>query len=145
MLNEKEYRRLAKAAIEARERAYAPYSRFKVGAALMDMEGRIYTGCNIENAAFTPTNCAERTAFFKAVSESKRDFLAIAVAGGAKDAVLPLDECTPCGVCRQVMMEFCRPDTFEIILARSEEEYRICTLKELFPAGFGPGNLMREM
>ena len=145
MLNEKEYRRLAKAAIEARERAYAPYSRFKVGAALMDMEGRIYTGCNIENAAFTPTNCAERTAFFKAVSESKRDFLAIAVAGGSKDAVLPLDECTPCGVCRQVMMEFCRPDTFEIILARSEEEYRICTLKELFPAGFGPGNLMREM
>lgn len=145
MLNEKEYRRLAKAAIEARERAYAPYSRFKVGAALMDMEGRIYTGCNIENAAFTPTNCAERTAFFTAVSEGKRDFLAIAVAGGSKDAVLPLDECTPCGVCRQVMMEFCRPDTFEIILARSEEEYRICTLKELFPAGFGPGSLIREM
>lgn len=145
MLKEKEYRRLAKAAIEAREQAYAPYSRFKVGAALMDMEGRIYTGCNIENAAFTPTNCAERTAFFKAVSEGKRDFLAIAVAGGPKDAVLPLDECTPCGVCRQVMMEFCRPDTFEIILARSEEEYRIGTLQELFPAGFGPGSLIREM
>ncbi|MGN0205596.1 MAG: cytidine deaminase [Coprococcus sp.] len=142
MLNENDYKRLAKAAIEAREYAYTPYSHFKVGAALLDKSGKIYTGCNIENAAFTPTNCAERTAFFKAISEGSRDFAGIAVAGGTEDAGLPLEECAPCGVCRQVMMEFCRPDSFEIILARSESEYRVCSLMELLPSGFGPGNLL---
>lgn len=142
MIKKEEYRQLAKAAIEARRFSYTPYSHFKVGAALLDSQGRIYTGCNIENAAFSPTICAERTAFSKAVSEGSRDFVAIAVAGGLEGAGLPLEECTPCGVCRQVMMEFCRPDSFQIILARSESEYRVCSLRELLPAGFGPGNLI---
>lgn len=144
MLNESEYRRLAKAAVEARKYAYTPYSHFKVGAALLDCSGKVYTGCNIENAAFSPTNCAERTAFFKAVSEGSRDFAAIAVAGGLEGAELPLEECTPCGVCRQVMMEFCSPDSFQIIMVRSESEYRVCTLRALFPAAFGPVNLAAD-
>ena len=97
-------------AIKAMEQAYTPYSHFQVGAALLTEEGRIYTGCNIENAAYTPTNCAERTAFFKAVSEGERNFKAIAIVGG-KDGVLTTYT-PPCGVCRQVMMEFCNPKTF---------------------------------
>lgn len=144
MLKKEEYRQLAKAAIEARRFSYTPYSHFKVGAALLDSQGRIYTGCNIENAAFTPTNCAERTAVFKAVSEGSCDFVAIAVAGGLEDADLPLKECAPCGVCRQVLMEFVRPESFEIILARSEDEYRVCSLRELLPEGFGPVSLRPE-
>lgn len=119
--------------------SYAPYSGFKVGAALLTQEGKIYTGCNIENAAYTPSNCAERTAFFKAVSEGERAFEAICIVGG-KDGILT-DYTAPCGVCRQVMMEFCNPDTFQIILAVSKEQYKIFTLKELFPLGFGPDNL----
>ncbi|HBA68306.1 MAG TPA: cytidine deaminase [Lachnospiraceae bacterium] len=119
--------------------SYAPYSGFKVGAALLTQEGKIYTGCNIENAAYTPSNCAERTAFFKAVSEGEQAFEAICIVGG-KDGVLT-DYTAPCGVCRQVMMEFCNPDTFQIILAVSKEQYKIFTLKELFPLGFGPDNL----
>ena len=119
--------------------SYAPYSGFKVGAALLTQEGKIYTGCNIENAAYTPSNCAERTAFFKAVSEGERAFEAICIVGG-KDGVLT-NYTAPCGVCRQVMMEFCNPDTFQIILAISKEQYKIFTLKELFPLGFGPDNL----
>ena len=130
---------LIRQALEAREMAYAPYSGFKVGAALLTKEGRVYKGCNIENAGYTPTNCAERTAFFKAVSEGEREFSAIAIVGGKGD--LPTDYAYPCGVCRQVMMEFCDPEEFQIILATGKEQYEIFTLKELLPLGFGPNNL----
>ena len=119
--------------------SYVPYSNFRVGAALLTRDGKIYTGCNIENAAYGPTNCAERTAFFKAVSEGERQFDAICIVGGP-DGVLK-GYTAPCGVCRQVMMEFCNPETFQIILAVSTEDYRIYTLKELLPLGFGPDNL----
>lgn len=119
--------------------SYTPYSHFKVGAALLTKDGKLYTGCNIENAAYTPTNCAERTAFFKAVSEGEREFRAICIVGG-KDGVLT-EYTAPCGVCRQVMMEFCNPETFQIILATGKEQYEIFTLKELLPMGFGPDNL----
>lgn len=126
-------------AIKQLEFSYVPYSHFKVGAALLAKNGEIYTGCNIENAAYTPTNCAERTAFFKAVSEGVREFEAICVVGG-KEGVLT-DYASPCGVCRQVMMEFCDPDTFQIIVAVSRENYEVYTLRELLPRGFGPDNL----
>lgn len=126
-------------AIEQLKYSYTPYSGFKVGAALMTKSGKLYTGCNIENAAYTPTNCAERTAFFKAVSEGECAFRAICVVGG-KDGILT-EYAAPCGVCRQVMMEFCNPETFQIILATSREQYEIFTLKELLPLGFGPDNL----
>lgn len=119
--------------------SYTPYSNFKVGAALLTSNGEIYTGCNIENAAYTPTNCAERTAIFKAVSEGVRTFRAICIVGG-KDGVLT-EYASPCGVCRQVMMEFCDPETFQVILATDREHYKIYTLKELLPLGFGPSNL----
>ena len=131
---------LIKKAIEAREKSYCPYSGFAVGAALQTKEGKIYQGCNIENAAYTPTNCAERTAFFKAVSEGERSFTAIAVVGGPEGAS-EFDWCAPCGVCRQVMKEFCQDDRFQIILARSVKEYKVYTLAELLPMGFGPDNL----
>lgn len=123
-------------AIEQLEFSYTPYSNFKVGAALLTRSGEIYTGCNIENASYTPTNCAERTAFFKAVSEGVRDFQAICIVGG-KDGKLT-EYTAPCGVCRQVMMEFCNPKTFQIILAVDKERYEIYTLEELMPLGFGP-------
>ena len=126
-------------AIEQLAYAYTPYSGFKVGAALLTSGGKYYTGCNIENAAYTPTNCAERTAFFKAVSEGERSFQAICIVGG-KDGVLT-EYAAPCGVCRQVMMEFCDPETFRIILAVSKEQYDVFTLKEMLPLGFGPLNL----
>lgn len=126
-------------AIEQLRFSYTPYSGFKVGAALLTKSGKIYTGCNIENAAYTPTNCAERTAFFKAVSEGEREFQAICVVGG-KDGVLT-DYAAPCGVCRQVMMEFCDPQQFQIILATAAGHYDVYTLQELLPQGFGPANL----
>lgn len=126
-------------AIKQLEFSYVPYSHFKVGAALLAKNGDIYTGCNIENAAYTPTNCAERTAFFKAVSEGVREFEAICVVGG-KEGILT-GYTSPCGVCRQVMMEFCDPDTFQIIMAINREEYKIYTLKDVLPMGFGPDNL----
>ena len=129
---------LIKEAIEARKMAYTPYSHFKVGAALLTADGKIYRGCNIENAAYPATNCAERTAIFKAVSEGERDFTAIALCGGLNGVVK--DYCAPCGVCRQVMREFCKPD-FKIILVKSEEEWKIYTLSQLLPEGFGPENL----
>lgn len=119
--------------------SYTPYSGFKVGASLLTAGGKFYTGCNIENAAYTPTNCAERTAFFKAVSEGERAFQAICIVGG-RDGILT-EYTAPCGVCRQVMMEFCNPETFKIILATSRDQYKIFTLKELLPLGFGPDNL----
>lgn len=116
--------------------AYAPYSNYYVGAALLTESGRIYTGCNIENCAYSPTNCAERTAFFKAVSEGERSFSAIAVVGGLKGK--PEGIFAPCGVCRQVMAEFCDPSEFKVILAFSEG-YEIMTLGELLPEGFVRG------
>ena len=133
---------LVKTALEARKMAYTPYSGFQVGAALLTKSGKVYTGCNIENAAYTPSNCAERTAFFKAVSEGEKDFVSIAIVGGNQKAT-ELEYCAPCGVCRQVMMEFCNPDTFEIILGKTKEEYQVFTLKELFPMGFGSKNLLK--
>lgn len=132
--------KLIDTAIEQLKFSYTPYSNFKVGAALLTRSGKIYTGCNIENASYTPTNCAERTAFFKAVSEGVRDFQAICIVGG-KDGKLT-EYTAPCGVCRQVMMEFCNPKTFQIILAVDKERYEIYTLEELMPFGFGPLNLV---
>ena len=132
--------KLIDTAIEHLKFSYTPYSNIKVGAALLTKSGKIYTGCNIENASYTPTNCAERTAFFKAVSEGVRDFQAICIVGG-KDGKLT-EYTAPCGVCRQVMMEFCNPKTFQIILAVDKERYEIYTLEELMPLGFGPLNLV---
>lgn len=132
--------KLIDTAIEQLKFSYTPYSNFKVGAALLTKSGKIYTGCNIENASYTPTNCAERTAFFKAVSEGVRDFQAICIVGG-KDGKLT-EYTAPCGVCRQVMMEFCNPKTFQVILAVDKERYEIYTLEELMPLGFGPLNLV---
>lgn len=132
--------KLIDTAIEQLKFSYTPYSNFKVGAALLTKSGKIYTGCNIENASYTPTNCAERTAFFKAVSEGVRDFQAICIVSG-KDGKLT-EYTAPCGVCRQVMMEFCNPKTFQIILAVDKERYEIYTLEELMPLGFGPLNLV---
>ena len=109
-----------------RHSAYAPYSHFKVGAALLAADGTIYTGCNIENAAFTPTNCAERRA--------------IAIVGG-KEGEKDYDFCSPCGVCRQVMMEFCDPEEFEIVLGNSAGDIKVIKLKDILPEGFGPENL----
>ena len=131
--------RLIEKAFEGMEKSYAPYSGFRVGAALLAKDGEIYTGCNIENAAYTPTNCAERTAFFKAVSKGKRSFRAICVVGGLRGTLSA--SISPCGVCRQVMMEFCDPETFQVILAAGKESYQIYRLKDLMPLGFGPENL----
>ena len=132
--------KLIDTAIEQLKFSYTPYSNFIVGAALLAKNGEIFTGCNIENASYTPTNCAERTAFFKAVSEGVREFRAICIVGG-KDGKLT-EYTAPCGVCRQVMMEFCDPKTFQIILAVDKERYEIYTLEELMPLGFGPLNLV---
>ena len=130
---------LIRKAFGALEYSYAPYSHFKVAAALLTEDGGIYTGCNIENAAYSPSNCAERTAFFKAVSEGERNFRAICIVN--EDADGNHDYCPPCGVCRQVMMEFCKPLDFQIILAKSEKDYKVYLLEELLPMGFGPENL----
>jgi len=128
---------LIEEAFLAQRKAYAPYSQFEVGAALLTKSGRIYHGCNIENAAYSPSNCAERTAFFKAISEGEMEFAAIAIVGNAKG--VPRGEgkiCAPCGVCRQVMAEFCNPDSFQIILAADVNCYEAYVLKELLPLGF---------
>lgn len=119
--------------------SYTPYSHFKVGAALLGANKKIYSGCNIENVAYTPTNCAERTAFFKAVSEGVKDFIAIAVVGGTEGRIK--DYCPPCGVCRQVMVEFCDPEKFFVILARSEDDYWIYPLADILPMSFKPEDL----
>lgn len=133
-------RKLVEKAIETLPFAYTPYSHFKVAAALLAKNGTIYTGCNIENASYTPTNCAERTAFFKAVSEGVRDFDAIAIVGG-REGVLK-DFCPPCGVCRQVMAEFCHPEEFFVILAETPEKRRVYPLKEILPLGFTSDHLL---
>lgn len=133
---------LVREALAARERSYSPYSNYMVGAALLARDGTVYRGCNIENAAYTPTNCAERTAFFKAVSEGVTEFETIAVAGGPRGADLEqVDYAWPCGVCRQVMREFCDPKTFRVIVAKTENTYIACTLEELLPRSFGPESL----
>lgn len=134
MINQKQKIQLAAEALKARENAYAPYSDFGVGAALLTKDGRIYNGCNVENLSYSATNCAERTAIFKAVSQGEREFAAIAVAGGKKGAS-PADFCFPCGVCLQVMSEFCEPE-FEILIVKSEEEIREFCLKDLLPHVF---------
>ena len=137
---EKEIRnKLIDTAIAQLQYSYTPYSNFKVGAALLAKNGQVYTGCNIENAGYTATNCAERTAFFKAVSEGVKEFDAICIVGGKGGVVT--EYAPPCGVCRQVMMEFCDPETFQIILAAADGKYKIYSLKELLPEGFGPDNL----
>ena len=138
-MNNERIETLIEEAFAARKMAYTPYSHFQVGAALLTEKGGIYRGCNIENAAYTPTNCAERTAFFKAVSEGVKEFDAICIVGGKGGVVT--EYAPPCGVCRQVMMEFCDPETFQIILAIDVKQYDIYTLKEMLPKGFGPSNL----
>lgn len=130
---------LVSLALDARKKSYSPYSGFQVGAALIGRSGKVYQGCNIENAAYTPTNCAERTAFFKAVSEGEREFDAICIVGGKTGD--PAEYTAPCGVCRQVMMEFCSPKEFRVILAIDEDHIKEYRLEELVPEGFGPGNL----
>ena len=132
---------LVKKAYEAQKFSYSPYSNFQVGAALLTGSGKVYTGCNIENAAFSPTNCAERTAVFKAVSEGETQFQAIAIVGNKKGA--PEEEwefCTPCGVCRQVLLEFVDPQKFEILLGKGKE-IRKFTLSQLLPESFSPSML----
>ncbi|MDD4082405.1 MAG: cytidine deaminase [Sphaerochaetaceae bacterium] len=128
MINQKQ---LMETAIEAREHSYAPYSNFCVGAALMTNEGKVYTGCNIENSGFTATVCAERVAFFKAVEAGERDFKQIAIVGGMRGPIT--DSCAPCGVCRQVMAEFCNHEKFKIILGKNSDVYKVYTLAELLP------------
>ncbi len=127
---------LIKLAIKAASNSYSPYSNFKVGAALLTTDNKVYLGCNIENAAYGPSNCAERTAFFKAISDGVKDFKAIAIVGG-KDSFNEL--CPPCGVCRQVMSEFCSKD-FKIILGKENLEYKTYTLDELLPLSFELGD-----
>ena len=138
MITDLQIQELCKAAIDIRKNCYAPYSHFCVGAALLTASGKIYTGVNVENAAYGPSNCAERTAVFKAVSEGEREFVAIAIAGGPEGG--EIDHCPPCGVCRQVLAEFCGAD-FEIILPSSTDEPKRYTLAELLPESFGPDNL----
>lgn len=138
-MDKKTIEKLIDTALAQLDFSYAPYSGFNVGAALLAKNQAVYTGCNIENAAYTPTNCAERTAFFKAVSEGVRDFEAICIVGGKNQKATGY--IAPCGVCRQVMMEFCNPKTFKIILAIDSENYRVYTLEDMLPQGFGPANL----
>lgn len=138
-MDKKTIEKLIDTALAQLDFSYAPYSGFNVGAALLAKNQSVYTGCNIENAAYTPTNCAERTAFFKAVSEGVRDFEAICIVGGKNQKATGYT--APCGVCRQVMMEFCNPKAFKIILAIDRENYRVYTLEDMLPQGFGPANL----
>lgn len=139
MEKKQENQKLLQMAKEARKNSYAPYSKFHVGACLQADTGECYTGCNVENASYSVTNCAERTAFFKAVSEGKKKFQRIAIVGGYEEETM--DFCPPCGVCLQVMMEFCNPESFEIILENSDGEQKVILLKELLPMGFGPDHI----
>ena len=130
------YQDLIAEAMKAKEFAYAPYSHFRVGAALLTESGRIYTGCNVQNASFSATNCAERTAVFTAVAQGEKEFRAIAVNGDTEN-YLP-----PCGVCRQVLAEFCDLETFQVILANNEQDYRVVTLAQLLPGAFQSKDLV---
>ncbi|WP_027625047.1 cytidine deaminase [Clostridium lundense] len=127
---------LIKMALSAREKAYVPYSKFKVGAAILTGNDKLYTGCNIENASYGATNCAERTAIFKAVSEGETKIKAIAVVGS------PDDLTAPCGICRQVISEFATEDT-KIIIGKNENEYVVKTLEEILPAAFTKKDLQK--
>ena len=129
---------LCAAAIEARKNSYSPYSGIRVGAALLTESGNVYTGCNIENSAYSPTVCAERVAVFKAISEGEKNFTAIAIAGGSGDE--PSYEFPPCGVCRQVLSEFAGSE-LKVYLVKNENEFTTLTLADLLPNGFGKGNL----
>lgn len=136
-MTKREQEHLIEEAKKAREKAYAPYSNFMVGAALLTQDGTIYHGCNIENVAYSPSNCAERTAFFKAISEGQRSFVAIAIVGGKKGETEERWQLAPpCGVCRQVMAEFCKEDTFEILLWNSVVGIQTYCLKQLLPVSF---------
>lgn len=134
-----DHEKLVEQAFAARKKSYAPYSNFKVGAALLATDGQVFLGCNIESASYTPTNCAERTAFFKAVSEGITTFSAIAIVG-AKDGA-PVTHCYPCGVCRQVMAEFCESD-FKIIIGDETGNHIETTLDTMLPHRFGPSDLL---
>ena len=131
---------LARLAIQAREMAYTPYSHFNVGAALLAKDGRVFTGCNIENAAYTPSNCAERTALFKAVSEGAREFSMLAVVGAPAGQQPPFPVTGPCGVCRQALFEFGGPE-LNVIMAKTPEDFIERSMDELLPFGFGPSNV----
>ena len=138
-----EYSKLIEAALAAREFAYTPYSGFAVGAALLTKSGKVYTGCNIESASYTPSNCAERTAVFKAVSEGEREFSAIAIAAGPAEEEAPLSRyVSPCGVCRQVLREFNTGD-MQVILCRDTEDFKVYTLAELLPFSFAEEDMGR--
>lgn len=127
---------------KAREYAYAPYSHFKVGAVLVGKSGKLYHGCNVENSSFSPTNCAERTAIFKAVSEGEREFTRIAIVGGLEGTDAD-DMCAPCGVCRQVMSEFCDAEEFKIILADGKGKCVEVSMKDMYPYDFGPKSVLK--
>ncbi len=133
-------KQLVELAFEARKHSYAPYSHWTVGAALLCADGSVYQGCNVENAAYSPSTCAEHTAFLRAAYDGQRDFEAIAVVGGPEGADAP-DICAPCGVCRQVMMEFCDPASFRIVMGRTGASPKVALFGDLFPEGFGPANL----
>ena len=124
-------------AVEARKMSYSPYSNFRVGAALLGKSGKVYLGCNVENAAYSPTNCAERTAVFKAVSEGEKEFTAIAIVGGMGETIA--DFCAPCGVCRQVLAEFCDKD-FRLVLG-NPDKIKTYTFEEILPLSFGKNDL----
>lgn len=130
-------RELITLALKARENAYAPYSGFRVGSALLGKSGKVYSGCNVENASYSSTNCAERTAVFKAISEGEKEFVSIAIVGGKEDSLS--DFCAPCGVCRQVLAEFCKED-FQVVLG-TPENFQSYSLSELLPHSFGKKNL----
>lgn len=129
-------------ALKARLNSYSPYSNYRVGAAIECTDGTIFTGCNIENATYGATNCAERTTIFKAVSEGYHDFVKIAVCGGPSEETVLSDYAYPCGICRQVMREFTNPEKFVVLVAKSEEDYRTFLLKDLLPDSFGPDYLL---
>lgn len=131
-----DYKELIKKAIEAREKAYVPYSKFKVGAALLTENDKVYTGCNIENASYGATNCAERTAIFKAVSEGEKNIKAIAIVGSQEELTFP------CGICRQVISEFALGD-MKVIIGKNENEYVVKTLEEILPGAFTKKDLQK--
>lgn len=140
ILSDQQAVKLIGEAFASQKRAYAPYSHFQVGAALLCRDGSIYGGYNIENASYGACNCAERTALFRAVYEEKKEFCAIAIVGKSQEKE-EFDYCAPCGICRQVMAEFCDPDTFQVIVAKSTEDYKIYLLKELLPLSFNGSSL----
>ena len=139
-MNEEEIQNLILNAFEGRTKSYCPYSGYAVGAAILTSSGEIYRGCNVENSSYGLSNCAERTAIFKAVSKGKKEFEAIAIVGGADEE--PGDYAYPCGACRQVMREFCSPENFRILVARRVEDYKEYTLAQLLPDSFGPDSIV---